>query len=37
MNKRSEYLEGEIIPCQTFPGLTLTLDQVLAADAEDIV
>jgi len=35
--QRSEYLEGEIIPCQTFPGLTLTLDQVLAADAEDIV
>jgi Uma2 family endonuclease len=35
--QRSEYLEGETIPCQTFPGLTLTVDQILAADAEDIV
>lgn len=35
--QRSEYLEGEIIPCQTFPELTLTVDQVLAADAEDMV
>ncbi|MFB2838464.1 Uma2 family endonuclease [Floridanema evergladense] len=35
--QRSEYLEGEIIPCQTFPDLKLTLDQILAADAEDVV
>jgi Uma2 family endonuclease len=35
--QRSEYLEGETIPCQTFPKLTLTLDQILAADADDIV
>lgn len=34
--QRTECLEGETIPCQTFPDLTLTLDQVLAADAEDI-
>lgn len=35
--QRSEYLEGEIIPCQIFPDLKLTVDQVLAADAEDVV
>lgn len=35
--RRSEYLEGEIIPCQTFPDLKLILDQILAADAEDVV
>lgn len=34
--QRTEYLEGETIPCQTFPDLTLTVDQVLAADAEDV-
>ncbi|MEH2413652.1 Uma2 family endonuclease [Nostoc sp.] len=35
--QRSEYLEGETIQCLTFPDLTLTVDQVLAADAEDVV
>jgi len=35
--QRSEYFEGETIPCQTFPNLTLTVDQVLAADAEDVI
>ncbi|MDY7012559.1 MAG: hypothetical protein SVX43_02970 [Cyanobacteriota bacterium] len=35
--RRSEYLEGENIPCPTFPSLTLSVDCVLAADAEDIV
>ncbi len=35
--QRSEYLEGETIPCFTFPDLTLTIEQVLAADAEDVV
>lgn len=35
--QRSEYLEGANIPCQTFPELTLSVDQVLAADAEDVI
>ena len=35
--QRFEYLEGETIPCQTFPELTLNVTQVLAADAEDVV
>ena len=35
--QRSEYLEGETIPCQTFPDLTLKVDQVLAADAENVL
>lgn len=35
--QRAEYLEGETIPCQTFPELTLSVDQVLAADAEDVI
>lgn len=35
--QRTEFLPGETIPCQTFPDLTLSVDQVLAADAEDIV
>ena len=35
--QRCEYLPGETIPCQTFPNLTLTVDQVLAAGAEDIL
>ncbi len=34
---KEEYLEGESIPCKTFPELTLTVDQVLAADAEDVI
>lgn len=35
--QRSEYLVGETIPCKTFPDLVLTVNQVLAADADDIV
>jgi Uma2 family endonuclease len=35
--QRCEYLEGETIPCTTFPELTLSVSQVLAADTEDIV
>lgn len=35
--QRSEYLEGEAISCKTFPDLTLNLDQILAADAGDVV
>jgi len=35
--QRAEYLEGETIPCQTFPELTLTVEQVLAADAPELV
>lgn len=34
--QRSEYLEGEMIPCLTFPDLKLSVDQVLAADAKDL-
>ncbi|MCA1993120.1 MAG: Uma2 family endonuclease [Coleofasciculus sp. S288] len=34
---REEYLEGETIPCKTFPELSLSVDQVLAADAEDVI
>lgn len=35
--QRCEYLVGETIPCQTFPDLVLTVDQVLAADGDNIV
>ncbi|MDY6780981.1 MAG: Uma2 family endonuclease [Cyanobacteriota bacterium] len=35
--RRSEYLEGENIPCQTFPDLTLSVNCVLAADDENLV
>ncbi len=35
--QRCEYLPGETIPCKTFPDLTLTVDQILAADAEDVI
>jgi Uma2 family endonuclease len=35
--QRCEYLVGETIPCQTFPDLVLTVDQVLAADADNVV
>lgn len=30
--QKSEYLEGEVIPCSTFPELELTVNQVLAAE-----
>jgi Uma2 family endonuclease len=30
--RKAEYIEGESIPCQTFPELHLTVDQVLAAE-----
>lgn len=32
----SEYLEGETIPCKTFPDLTLKVEQLLVAEANDI-
>jgi Uma2 family endonuclease len=35
--QRSEYLPGETIACKTFPDRTLSVDQVLAADAEDVI
>jgi Uma2 family endonuclease len=35
--QRAEYIEEETIPCKTFPELALSVDQVLAADAEDVV
>ena len=35
--QRSEYLEGETIPCKTFPDLGLSVDQVLAADAGEVI
>ena len=35
--QRCEYLPGETVPCSTFPELTVTVDQVLAADAEDVI
>lgn len=31
--QHSEYVEGEVIPCKTFPDLTLSVNQVLEADA----
>ncbi|MEL6606258.1 MAG: Uma2 family endonuclease [Cyanobacteria bacterium J06614_10] len=30
--QKAEYLEGEIVPCFTFPDLKLTVDQILAAE-----
>jgi len=35
--QRVENLPGEIIYCQTFPDLKLTINQVLAAEAEDVI
>lgn len=35
--QRTEYFEGETVPCLTFPELILTVDQVLAADVEDVI
>jgi Uma2 family endonuclease len=29
--QKAEYIEGEVIPCITFPNLKITVDQVLAA------
>ena len=30
--QKAEYLEGEVVPCFTFPDLKLTVDQILAAE-----
>ncbi|MGJ3254417.1 MAG: Uma2 family endonuclease [Elainellaceae cyanobacterium] len=30
--RKTEYLEGETVPCTTFPELRLTVDQILAAE-----
>ncbi|NEZ68295.1 hypothetical protein D0962_37145 [Leptolyngbyaceae cyanobacterium CCMR0082] len=30
--QKAEYLQGEVVPCVTFPDLTLTTDQILAAE-----
>ncbi|MEL7069415.1 MAG: Uma2 family endonuclease [Cyanobacteria bacterium J06581_3] len=30
--QKAEYLEGEVVPCFTFPDLKLTVDQMLAAE-----
>lgn len=30
--RKAEYLEGEVVPCLTFPELTLTVEQILAAE-----
>jgi Uma2 family endonuclease len=35
--QRSGYLEGEAIPCKTFPDLSLSVDQVLTADAGEVI
>jgi len=32
MYQRAEYLAGEVVPCPLFPGLRLTVDQILAAE-----
>ena len=30
--QKTEYLEGEVAPCETFPELSLTVEQILAAE-----
>lgn len=30
--RKAEYLEGEVVPCLTFPELRLTVEQILLAD-----
>jgi Uma2 family endonuclease len=30
--QKAEYLEGEVVPCFTFPNLQLTVDQILSAE-----
>jgi len=30
--QKAEYLEGEVVPCFTFPDMQLTVDQILAAE-----
>jgi Uma2 family endonuclease len=30
--QKAEYLEGEVVPCFTFPSLQLTVDQILSAE-----
>jgi Uma2 family endonuclease len=32
--RKMEYVEGEVVPCLTFPELRLSVNQILAAEAE---